>query len=598
MALPKVKVKFLNEITYDEFQLMNKLNSALAINIVDVFITKSAAIVTLGSHNEIDSLLHPDIARKLAENNLQIIPSPMHKSERTVFVAKVRHFISNSPSEKLIQQINVSNSGKFEAIEVNIVPSTQHTEGMRRNLKVTFSSVDQAATARADGFYIGDLKINPDSVFKEDFVEIKQCFRCFKYTHYTNQCKVPHPICSICAGQHSFRNCIDKENLHCCNCEGNHVAISASCPIRRNIVKNLKEARHQSNDEPNNLKFQTSINNHPPAVNSNINPPQDPINNQASANNPPINSTPSFPSLPVPNPINAPWASVFYNPKLYKKRGNNNQQAPKPVNPPSNPSNPTPSPPPINANQSSILPALVEVWKSIASRIAGNDHALYIKILNSYFVENGYPGFKTPQLVFDAINKSPVIPSSPKPTPTIPIPPPIPQPLPSLNPNPTIPPPKPLSLINEDNVEDANTISNNEIDESVISNTDTDSENESNQSNTDNETTVTESSQTDLNKYSPMTLRSHPKIKKHTLSEIGSRSQSRDQSPELPSFPPHHNIKHYNSTNSLYNEKGNTQRNRHDEEVTIRPEVEQALKNCAQQLKQFKKKNKKKKRNN
>ena len=195
MALPKVKVKFLNEITCDEFQLMNQLNSALAINIVDVFITKSAAIVTLGSHNEIDSLLQPDIARKLAEHNLQIIPSPMRKSERTVFVAKVRHFVSKSPTEKLKQQINLSNSGKFEAIEVIIVPSTQHTEGMRRNLKVTFSSVAQASSARAEGFYIGDLKINPDSVSKEDFVEIKQCFKCFKYDHFANQCKAPHPLC-------------------------------------------------------------------------------------------------------------------------------------------------------------------------------------------------------------------------------------------------------------------------------------------------------------------------------------------------------------------------------------------------------------------
>ena len=243
MASPKVKVKFMNNVSPDEFELMNQIKSSLPINIVDVFTTKDAAIITLESHSEIDSLLRPEITRELAGFNLQIIPSPMHKSERTIFVAKVRHFVTNTSTDKLMQQINMNNSGKFNVTEIHVIPSNNYKEGMRKNLKITFINVSQAATARAEGFYIGDLKINPESVYKEDFVEIKQCYKCFKYDHFTNQCKAPQAICSICAGRHSFRNCKDKNNLHCINCDGDHVAISASCPIRRNIVKNLKEER-------------------------------------------------------------------------------------------------------------------------------------------------------------------------------------------------------------------------------------------------------------------------------------------------------------------------------------------------------------------
>ena len=307
--------------------------------------------------------------------------------------------------------------------------------------------------------------------------------------------------------------------------------------------------------------------------------------------------------MPASNPINAPWAKAFYNQKFNKKPFNV-QQIPTPNNPspspshpspsPSplpNPSNPSPPPPPINSNQNSILPALVEVWKSIANRIAGDDHALYIKILNSYFIENGYPGFKTPQFVVNVINNnSPTIPSSHNPLPTKPIP----QPPHPLDPNPTPPPPEPLSLndVGNDGTEnDVDTISTKE-NENESSNENSDIENDSSHypSDVDNESeTETESQgQINLTKYSPMTLRSHPKIKNRNINQVSSRSQSRDQSPELVPFPPHQNINHYNSTNSLYHESCNMLKNRHDEKVKMKPELAQAFVTIKQQIIDFK----------
>ena len=206
-------------------------------------------------------------------------------------------------------------------------------------------------------------------------------------------------------------------------------------------------------------------------------------------------------------------------PNLTRKDIINIQQAPIPNNHSPNPSHPSPSPPPINYNQSSILPALVEVWKSIDSRIAGNDHALYIKILNSYFIENGYPGFKTPQCVIDAINNHPPsIPSPQESCLTKSDPPPIPQPPHPPNPNPTSPPPETPSPNDAGNDEiDIEITSNNVSNNAEFSNGNTDSENENeiSQYNSDEEsTTVPPQGKTNLKQYSPMTLRSHPKIKK------------------------------------------------------------------------------------
>ena len=578
MSSSRIKVKFLNGICPDEFELMGHFKSTVDIDIVDIFTTNNAAIITLASHSQIDSLLQPEIIMKFANLNLEIIPSPMHKSERTIFVAKVRHFITNSSPETLIRKINSNNSNSLQAIEVNIITSVNHKEGMRKNLKVTFSNVNQAAKARADGFYIGDLMINPESIYKEDFVEIKQCFRCFQYNHFTNQCKAPQALCSICSGKHSFKNCRNKNNLRCSNCEGDHVSISASCPVRKNVVKKLKELRHSNDVE--------SVHNESNQIKNKVTP-------DISVNN---NVPDQFPSLPASKPINTPWAKSFYNPKLHKKKASqqtpllNNPPPnpsqpcppfPPPPPPPVNPSHPSPSPLPINPNQSSILPALVEVWKSIASRVAGSDNALYIKILNGYFIENGFPGFKTPQFVQDIVDNN----SSKTP------PPPIPQPPPSTNPTPT---PSPEILSPNDVGNDVIEQINSDTDDTNDVNDDDDSSIESSEDGTvesDNESTTVKPSNIKFNlqKFSPMTLRSHHKIKNRTVKEVGPRCRSRDQSPELFELPPNPRIRHYNSTASLYHKKRNKNRNRHDQKVLLSPYWDTAFKAVKQKIIEYKK---------
>lgn len=64
---------------------------------------------------------------------------------------------------------------------------------------------------------------------------LQQCYRCFKFNHSAKICNGKQR-CSICAGEHSYKEC-DKPNELCCvNCSGPHLAISRACPIKMNKI--------------------------------------------------------------------------------------------------------------------------------------------------------------------------------------------------------------------------------------------------------------------------------------------------------------------------------------------------------------------------
>jgi len=66
------------------------------------------------------------------------------------------------------------------------------------------------------------------------------CYNCQLYGHIAKQCKSTSPICGFCAGPHNSKDC-DKnretETPTCANCQGNHFANSAQCPIMQQIHK-------------------------------------------------------------------------------------------------------------------------------------------------------------------------------------------------------------------------------------------------------------------------------------------------------------------------------------------------------------------------
>ncbi|XP_045530749.1 uncharacterized protein LOC123718382 [Pieris brassicae] len=114
---------------------------------------------------------------------------------------------------------------------------------------------------------------------------LQQCFKCMKFNHYAKICNGKQR-CSICSGEHSYKDCNKQNEICCVNCSGPHLAISKMCPIKMNKILEKKNkityasiASTKDNNEfpplpprsnPVNKKV-ISVNNAPKYVNKSIN---------------------------------------------------------------------------------------------------------------------------------------------------------------------------------------------------------------------------------------------------------------------------------------------------------------------------------------
>jgi len=68
--------------------------------------------------------------------------------------------------------------------------------------------------------------------------EPKRCFRCQKFGgHMKNQCRSPHEICPVCAGEHNYEDCPSKDSRKCANCSGAHSVSYKKCPAYIEVKK-------------------------------------------------------------------------------------------------------------------------------------------------------------------------------------------------------------------------------------------------------------------------------------------------------------------------------------------------------------------------
>ena len=99
------------------------------------------------------------------------------------------------------------------------------------------------------------MRISPDQIQKEIFINIMICFRCYQVEdHITANCtKKDLNICSKCAGSHSWRDCTSSEKK-CINCGGGHRTMAMACPKRKQI---LKEKEEKEREKQKNKSMQT-----------------------------------------------------------------------------------------------------------------------------------------------------------------------------------------------------------------------------------------------------------------------------------------------------------------------------------------------------
>lgn len=70
---------------------------------------------------------------------------------------------------------------------------------------------------------------------------LQQCFKCFKFNHSAKVCNGKQR-CSICSGEHLYKDCDKPNEISCVNCSGPHLAISKLCPIK---IKKITEKKNK-----------------------------------------------------------------------------------------------------------------------------------------------------------------------------------------------------------------------------------------------------------------------------------------------------------------------------------------------------------------
>ena len=278
----KLKIKFLGAQRPQEIALMNILTEVSPVSIRDLYMARTYATIIFNCEDDVYKLLTSESEEKLAAHHLKAMPSTENWQNRTIFITKLNYYLSNFSTEELINKINSSNNVNVQ--QLFVVKRQNHKAGQPISLKITLSTAEECNKIMSDGITIHKFDVPSDRIFLEDPINIIQCYRCFVYGHETNKCTAATVTCSKCTEAHNFREC-KSTTEKCVLCNGEHIAISRTCPKRREYVAKLLNEKKQARAATNN--------NHP----SHPPPPPPPSAPQPSPSNPFIYTSSSFPPL-------------------------------------------------------------------------------------------------------------------------------------------------------------------------------------------------------------------------------------------------------------------------------------------------------------
>lgn len=75
---------------------------------------------------------------------------------------------------------------------------------------------------------------------------VSQCLRCLRFGHIGKFCKNKQR-CSICGEDHHYKECTKNiVDAKCVHCEGNHIAISPTCPVKKQKNQENKIKTHNA----------------------------------------------------------------------------------------------------------------------------------------------------------------------------------------------------------------------------------------------------------------------------------------------------------------------------------------------------------------
>ena len=211
------------------------LLSSHSIKIIKLLTAGSNFSIICSDTVETEKLFRENVISSLGDSGFSpVLPGEL-KSSRSVILRKVDpHIYRNTPD-----------SIKQELMRCNSWCQVTEVIKFESSFKVVFTSTEMAEKSVLSGLLLFYLHIPGHYIIRDKFVTLLTCYSCFDIeNHIASNCpkKLNDPsfqVCSKCAAtDHSFKSCPNKSmKLRCYTCDGEHHAMSNSCPIHREALR-------------------------------------------------------------------------------------------------------------------------------------------------------------------------------------------------------------------------------------------------------------------------------------------------------------------------------------------------------------------------
>lgn len=220
--------------------LMDILFNKLSVRFTKLIDAPDSYVVLCLNEDEVNKVISHNGVAELMKHSFNVIIPPHLKAKKTVILRGLDKEITTLTEEELKRDLEERNNWLKveEIIKMKNIPYI---------LKVRFEDIAMAHKATEQGVCIQMYHLGKNQVEKEDFIQLTPCWNCYKYDHQASTCpKKNETFCSECASTgHTFRECNNKQNPKCLNCQGSHRTLAAICPIRKQLIKDRRQEKKE-----------------------------------------------------------------------------------------------------------------------------------------------------------------------------------------------------------------------------------------------------------------------------------------------------------------------------------------------------------------
>ncbi len=203
-----------------------------------VFTAPDGFAILLLNEEYADQVFSRQVKEELQQNGFTPLLPPELKVKKSVILTRLDDLIYDREEGEIIDEIVQHNSW----VEDNI--DTIYKFPNSATIKVTFTQTSLAKRCTEKGLLAFNLRIPPDEIKQETYVQVRCCMRCYKLeAHNTRDCDKPndYKICSECSTEgHLWHQC--RETIKTCvNCGDEHSTLAMKCSRRKEVIKEKKK---------------------------------------------------------------------------------------------------------------------------------------------------------------------------------------------------------------------------------------------------------------------------------------------------------------------------------------------------------------------